>query len=211
MNAPFFPLFLPLNSNVTIYKMKKKKKKKKNRTKNESKSNWWAASDILLAVSFIAASQKVIYRTRSLSRLRDSFACPCVFAAGTRTTNWDRQHAVDLYTKVLHDFVYYPMDTRRSRYKLIFFLSVTKENNERPSNKWNGRNKKCFNYWYTDQIASLIFAKSVSDSSDLAELRDSVSKLWKALRELESEVRESFDLHAVIENHEHQVKLQNCF
>lgn len=47
--------------------------------------------------------------------------------------------------------------------------------------------------------------KSVSETSDLAELRDSVSKLWKALRELESEVRESFDIHAAIENHEHQV------
>nr|CAH0110140.1 unnamed protein product [Daphnia galeata] len=48
-------------------------------------------------------------------------------------------------------------------------------------------------------------AVPVSDSSDLTELRDSVSKLWKALRELESEVRESFDIHAAIENHEHQV------
>lgn len=46
---------------------------------------------------------------------------------------------------------------------------------------------------------------SVSEPNDLEGLRANVSALWKALRELESEVRESFDIHAAIENHEHQV------
>jgi hypothetical protein len=184
---------------------------KKTKTKNESKSNWWAPiwhfiSSVFhrsFSKSYIQNSERVVCETRLLVRV--------YLLLELEQQTGTRQYAVDLYTKVLHDFVYYPMDTRRSRYKLIFFLSVTKENNERPSNKWNRRNKKCSNYWYTDQIVSLIFAKSVSDSSDLTELRDSVSKLWKALRELESEVRESFDIHAAIENHEHQVKLQNCF
>ena len=47
---------------------------------------------------------------------------------------------------------------------------------------------------------------SVSESNEVTELRANVSSLWKALRELESEVRESFDIHAAIENHEHQVE-----
>jgi hypothetical protein len=114
---------------------------KKTKTKNESKSNWWAPiwhfiSSVFhrsFSKSYIQNSERVVCETRLLVRV--------YLLLELEQQTGTRQYAVDLYTKVLHDFVYYPMDTRRSRYKLIFFLSVTKENNERPSNKWNRRNK----------------------------------------------------------------------
>ena len=40
---------------------------------------------------------------------------------------------------------------------------------------------------------------------DFGELRANISALWTALGELQSEVRESFDQHAAMENHEHLV------
>lgn len=50
---------------------------------------------------------------------------------------------------------------------------------------------------------------SVSESNDLASLQANVSALWKAFRELQSEVHESFDIHTAMENHEHQVEVQS--
>lgn len=44
-----------------------------------------------------------------------------------------------------------------------------------------------------------------NEVGDIGELRANISSLWAALKELQSEVREKFDIHTAIENHEHHV------